>query len=290
MQISLLAAAIAATLLLSPAPQEPTPAPAPDPYPAVRNASVVRFFIMEGDLRSDGMHKVLTELSTKEAECRTVSGPTLSSVHSKQHFLALQVSEKLASKDVIKSLRKCAPSVEELQWAQFRGAKEGPGPIYGQSGQSLVIGMSQDMRWFEYDGGVSSFYFVSGKLDAKELRDRYRKLYQPLGGGELGELSRDEIAWTLTTPIDEAAAKRAEKAIAKLAGVREIKIEPANGAMRAVVELDKLSASAPPPATKGDETRAASIALRFNTNAILDELEKEKLTLAAAAKAGEEGH
>jgi hypothetical protein len=143
--------------------------------------------------------------------------------------------------------------------------------------------MSNDMRWFEYSQNTSAFFYMPGKLHAVKLEDLYRKLYQPLGGGELGQLARDTIQWSLKGSVDEAAARRAEKAIAKIDGVREAKIDAATGSLRVIVDFDGLRTSAPMLGA-GDAGRkadpATAVQPRFDTNPLLDVLAKEQLAIA----------
>jgi hypothetical protein len=272
-------AALLGTLALL---QDGAPPAPPDPYPPVRNASVVRFYVIEGELGGGAVQKVANELSTKEFECQIVAGPRASSTRPDKLFLAFEVPAQVAAKDVVKALKKANPRVTELEWTFFRGAPDEPGPILGYSARDCVIGMASEMRWFEFGAGTSAFFYLPGKLEAKSLRDRYHKLYQPLGGGELGELARDKFGWRLATPLDEGAARRAEKAIAKIPGVREAKIDAAGGNLGVTVELDQLTTSAPmsaaPSAKEGE--RAGPLRPKFDTNPVLDVLEKEHLALA----------
>lgn len=268
--------------------QEPGAARKHERYPPERHASVVRFFTLEGDVKPDVLRKAVSELSTKAVESRIVGDPSVSSTRPGKHFIALQTPASASLQDVEKALRKSNGRVQALEWSLFRGAKQGPAPILGYSGRDCVIGMSSDMRWFEFAGDVSSFFYVPGKLRAAKLADLYRKLYQPFGGGELGQVARETIQWSLKAPVDEAAARRAEKAMAKLEGVREAKIDAATGGLRLIVELDGLKHSAPllpdldasgaDGGVKADQ--GASDSPRYDTNPLLDVLAKEQLALA----------
>jgi hypothetical protein len=257
-----------------------------DPYPPVRHASVVRFFALDGDVKAESLRKAVAELSTKDVESRIVGDPAVSSTHPKLHFLALETPAAVTPQDAEKALRKSNARVQSLEWTTFLGAKEGPTPILGYSGRDCVIGMSNDMRWFDYAARQSAFYYVPGKLRAAKLEDLYRKLYQPLGGGDLGHVGRITIQWTLKLPVDDAAAKRAEKSIAKLDGVREVKLDATAGSLRASVELDGLKTSASMTTSQestrldGGKIETATIAgPRFDTNPLLDALAKESIAV-----------
>jgi hypothetical protein len=278
---TLLSTPLLLAALLAPARQEPpAPAPAPDPFPSAWHPVSMRFYIFDGDVRGDALKKAVEGLANPEEPCRIVIGPTASGTRPDKQFLALEVSSRAAPKDVIQALRKANSRVQELEWTAFRGATEEPKAILGYGARECVIGMASEMRWFEFGGGESAFFFTPGKLDAPQIKDRYKKLYQPLGGGDLGELARFEITWHLATPLDAAAAKRAEKAIAKLPGVRSAKLDLEQGTLQFTVELDRQStAAAAPPANEAEPPSARKLLPRFDTNPVFSALEKEHLAL-----------
>jgi hypothetical protein len=281
--------------------QDPAPKPAetaPDPYPPARHASVLRFFCLEGELKADPIRKALAELGTKDAECRIAYAPQTAPGRKAKSFFAIEAPSSVSGKDVEKALRRGADKVEDLACSCFDGpARElpnvptGPGDKSGWSARDFVIGMMSGLRWFDRLGGWTQFFYTPGKADAAEIADRYKKLVGPWGGGELGKIPRESFAWPLAAPVDEAAAKRAEKAIAKIDGVKEARIDVAGAVLRVTFELDGIKTSAveaaPAAATDkpkdkpeaADPASAAPAApkVRFDTNPVLDALEKEKL-------------
>lgn len=277
MKHSLLLVACALLPLLR---QDPaTPAETEDPYPPVRTATVLRYFCLEGDLKADATKKALAELSTKAAACRIAAGPSTCTTRPDKHFLALETPGATPLADVMKALKKGGAKVQELEWTLFRDADE-PTGILGFSARECVIGMASDLRWFESSEGTNTFHYVPGKLAGAKLADLYGKLYQPFDCGNPGTVVRETIEWKLAEPVDPAAAKKAEKAIAKLDGVRTAKIDAGASTLGVTIELDGLRTSGPPPAAKPNEEAALVVFPRFDTNPILDALEKEKLGVA----------
>jgi hypothetical protein len=252
---------------------------APDPYPAERHATIVRFFCLEGDVKADPLKKALADLSTKDAGCGFVGEPSTSSTRPDKHFFAIEAPASVPLADLIKALHKGSARVSELEWTLFRGLAAAPPSILGFSGRDCVIGMANDVRWFAFDPDGTAFYYLPGKLGAAKLADLYRKLFQPFEAGDVGKLARDTIDWPLEPPVDGAAAKRAEKAILKIDGVREAHVDAPAHALRVVVELDVQKASAPPG--RGARAHASGpFVPRFETNALLNALETEHVSIA----------
>ena len=181
----LLASAVAAAL----ARQEPgSGSAAGDSAAPGRTATVLRFFCLEGDLKAEPIRKALAELSTQAAECRIAWGPESSPTRKDKQVLALESPAEVSAKDALKALRKGCPKAEELEWSLFRGAPEEPQPILGYSARDCVIGMTSDMRWFEFADGASAFFYLPGKLSAAEVGSLFKKLYGPFGSGDLGKI------------------------------------------------------------------------------------------------------
>ena len=266
--------------------------PAAEVYPAERHATTVRFFCLEGEVKADPLKKALADLSTKEAGCGFVGEPMTSSTRPDKHVFAIEAPATVALADLNKALQKGSSRVTQLEWTLFRGLAAPPPSILGFSGRDCVIGMANDIRWFAFDPDGTTFYYLPGKLGAAKLADLYKKLFQPFEAGDVGKLARDTISWPLEPPVDEAAAKRAEKALLKLDGVREAHVDAAAHALRAVVELDGLKSSGPIAGGAGGAAGTAAgprgardkgsgaFVPRFDTNALLDALEKEKISLA----------
>jgi hypothetical protein len=248
-------------------------------YPAERHATTVRFFCLEGDVKADPLKKALADLSTKDAGCGFVGEPMTSSTRPDKHVFAIEAPSTVAPADLNKALQKGSTRVTQLEWTLFRGLAAPPPSILGFSGRDCVIGMANDIRWFAFDPDGTTFYYVPGKLGAVKLADLYKKLFQPFEAGDVGKLARDTIEWPLEPPVDEAAAKRAEKALLKIDGVREARVDAAAHALRVVVELDALKSSGSPDNRTHGKSSTAFVP-RFETNALFDALEKEKFSVA----------
>src|SRR5689334_10346507 len=225
--------------------------PAPDPYPPERPKAHVCFFVLEGELKAEPLRKALSELSTKEAECRLVYGPRKTPARPGAQFAAVEAPAALGAKELCAALRKGCASAEPVACTVFEGSAEGTGSnsegqgFLGMGARDFVLGMSGDIRWYDALGGWRQFYFGAGKIDAKEIADRYHKLFGPLGGGEAGEVVRESLRWPLAEPLDPKAAARAEKALAKLPGVAKAAIDPAQRVLALELRLENLRSSGP---------------------------------------------
>jgi hypothetical protein len=279
-----------------------------DLYPPQRSKTRLLFFSLDGDIRADPVRKALAELSSKDAECHVAYGPVSSAARPNKSFVAVEAPVEKSARDVQRALKHGVPAVEELAVTCFLGEpKKLGGGTSGYSPRDWVLGMTNDLRWVESFAGFSEFFFTPGKLTADVLTDRFRKLGDPFGQGDIGKLVKDEFTWTLAGPtdghaegpLDPAAAKRAEKAIAKLEGVRDAKIDVAAKTLRVAVELDGLKIGGPPlafappkppEAGHGDakssgEVSADAPRVRFDTTPVFDALDKEKIGVTVPAKA-----
>ncbi|MBI5362079.1 MAG: hypothetical protein HZA53_02800 [Planctomycetes bacterium] len=269
-------------------------------YPPKRNASLLTFFSIEGKLDPEPMRKALAELGTKDVDARIVYGPESTGARPGRFFLAVEAPASVKSKELVAALKKGASVVEQEATTCFKGPVRdlpdaGPGRMAGFSPRDWVLGVSNDLRWADTSAGWYEFFSTPGKLDAATIADRFAKLFGPFGLSSVGTLVREGFTWKLAPPCDVAAAKKAEKAIAKLAGVKLARLDAAAGTLTVQFELDGLVVSGPPvpdallalaagraAPEPGAEKKAATRTprVRFDVNPILDLLEKEKLALA----------
>jgi hypothetical protein len=257
----------------------------PDPYPAERPKAHVLFFMLEGELKAEPLRKALSDLSTKEAECKLVYGPRKTPARPGAQFVAVEAPAALGAKELGGALRKGCANADAVACTVFKGPAEGTGSnsegqgFLGMGARDFVLGMSGDIRWYDASGGWRQFYFGAGKIGAKEIADRYQKLFGPLGGGEAGEVVHESLRWTLAEPLDPKAAARAEKALSKLPGVTKATIDPAQRVLALELRLENLKSSGPVLAFPGAPD-AGPVRVRFDTQALFEVLDKEKLALA----------
>ncbi len=277
---------LAAALALLPQSKEP----APDPYPPERPKAHVLFFMLEGELKAEPMRKALSELGTKEAECKLVYGPRKTAARPGAQFVALEAPSALGAKELTAALRKGCSNAEPVACTVFKGEAGGMGAnsegqgFLGMGARDFVLGMSGDIRWYDALGGWRQFYFGAGRIDAKEIADRYQKLFGPLGGGTAGEVVRENLRWTLAEPLDPKAAARAEKALAKLPGVARATLDAGQRLLTLELRLENLKSSGPVLAFPGAPD-PSPVRVRFDTQALFEVLDKEKLALAPAPPA-----
>jgi hypothetical protein len=281
---------------------EPTDLDAAELYPPARNAALLTFFSIEGKLEPEPMRKALAELGTKDVDARIVYGPESTGSRPGRFFLAVEAPASVKPKELIAALKKGAAVVEQEAVTCFKGTVRelpdtGPGRMAGLSARDLVLGISNDLRWADTTAGWYEFFYTPGKMDAKTIADRFAKLFGPFGLSSVGTLVREGFTWKLATPCAPGAAKKAEKAIAKLDGVKLARIDAATGTVQVQFDLDGLVVCGPPvpdavlataagrPAPEPEAGRARAPRtprVRFDVNPILDVLEKEQLALAPA--------
>lgn len=271
-------------------------APEPEPYPPERPRTHVFFFMLEGELKAEPLRKALSDLSTREAECKLVYGPRKTPARPGAQFVAVEAPAALGPKELVPALRKGCSAADPVACTVFKGSGEGTGSnsegqgFLGMGARDFVLGMSGDIRWYDALGGWRQFYFGAGKIDAKEIADRYQKLFGPLGGGTAGEVVRESLRWTLAEPLDPKAAARAQKALAKLPGVQHASIDPAQRLLTLTLRLENLQSSGPALSFPGAPD-AGPVRARFDTVPLFEILDKEKLLLVPPAPPeGEKKH
>lgn len=287
---------LACLLALPVASQEAPHAPAPPAYPPERPRAHVFFFVLEGKLEAEPMRKALSELSTRDTPCRLVYGPRKTGARPSAQFAAVEAPAALGAKELATALRKGCGGAETLACTLFKGDGSGTGSDAEGRGffdlpmRDFVLGMSGDIRWYDAREGWRQFYFPAGKVAAKEIEDRYAKLFGPVGGGAVGRVVEEAIDWTLAAPLDPKAAARAEKAIAKLPGVARCTIDPATRALSIAVRLENLRSCGPAQPFPSELPRAeragdegGPLRASFDTLALFEVLDKEKLALEPAA-------
>jgi hypothetical protein len=109
------------------------------------------------------------------------------------------------------------------------------------------------------------------------------------------EAAKDSGEATGVVPLDDAAVKKVEKALAHVGGVKSARVDAAAHTLVVSVALEDLVRSGPTLAMPGGADKQADPGagppprMRFDTNSVLDALEKEHFTVTAAKKEGEDG-
>jgi len=261
-------------------------------YPPVRHTTVVFAYSLPDDVKADVLRKSLAELSTKEADCKLRYGPMKATARPSKVFVLVEAPVSVEAKDVLKAVKKGSAGAEALSFTCFQSSDRTLGRglgagMPGMTPRDWVLGMSNDLRWCEARAGFLEFFFAPGKLTSDVIQDRLTKLTQPFGIKDVGKVVEETVTWPLAGTIDAAAAKRAEKAIAKLHGVRNVTIDTTAKTMTAHVALEDLTRGAPPTAMPGAELEALAGGatdeaprMRFDTNPIWDALAKEQIGVA----------
>lgn len=239
-------------------------------YPAERHATTLHYFALGGEVDGQALERAVAALDA-EGRARIVAGPASCSTRPKRRFLALEAPAELQPKALIGALRRASGEIEALAATSFETSEGALPGILAYSARECVVGMADEMRWFEERDGRRTFWFVSGKLAADDLAKRFRRLYEPFGHPDVGRLVEHPLEWTLAAPVDAAAAKKAERAIAKLPGVLSARIDAAAGTLEARLAIDGVRQSL----AGGGEGLPSR--LRWPTNALLDVLAEHGL-------------
>lgn len=278
-----------------------------DLYPAERPLSVLHFYSVEGEMKAEPLAKAFGELKTDKAQCRIAYGPVSASSRPKNQFVAVEAPATAKAKDVERALERGGFKAEPVAATCFQGPQRrmggGGGPL-GLSTRDWLLGTSGDLRWAESLLGFSEFFHVPGKLDAKQIADRVKKLGEPFGQGDIGKLVVDTFTWRLEGTLDEAVAKRLEKAVLKLPQVKRAAVDAATRTIALEVALEGVRVSGLPiplPIPEefkafGEQAAAAAGTpldvprVRWDTLPLWELLDKEALvprTIEKAAPAGE---
>jgi hypothetical protein len=209
-----------------------------DLYPCAPAAKVIRFFHLESD--EPELAKVTPALTELGAEI--AYGPRTASGRPGHAFVALRAPRAAEAKKLAAALRKGGGAVQELACVAFDGrtGKDHDFGLggYGVSKRDFVMGMSGDVVWYDATGPWSQIFGAPGRLKARDLCDRYDKLYAPYGGAKLGEVVLERFVWTLAATPDDKVRQKVLKAFEKLPGVRGAVIDGAELTM--TVALDGL--------------------------------------------------
>ena len=240
----------------------------------MRHASCFRFYSLEGDVKREALDKVVASLGTAERPARIALGPSQVEARPKPRFLVLELPAQAEAADVRGALKKICPKVDELAWTAFESPHASLPTILGKTPLECVVGMDNDLRWFDLSGGRARFFYRPGQLDAQDIQKRYSRLYTPFEKGELGEIPAAALQWKLAEPVDAAAAKAAEKALAKLPGVRKARIDVAARTLTAEIVEDGLL-----DACAGSAPSSGLPATSFLVDDVLDVLDAGKIAL-----------
>jgi len=252
-----------------------------DLYPCRPCATVVRFFHLETD--SPDLTKISPALA--ELEAVLVHGPRSSGGRPGHSFVAVRVPRAVSAKKVAAALKKGGGGVEALEATAFDGRTGSDSDLglggVGVTKRDLIIGISNDVVWYDASGTWSQFYGAPRKLEADELAARYAKLYAPYGGAKLGAVVHESLQWTLTAAPTDKQAPKLEKSLEKLPGVTEANFS--GNVLALTFVLDGLEAggdAGPMPESHGEVLEPADAGfprLAFDTGAVYEILLAEKL-------------
>jgi len=194
-------------------------------YPCKPSEKVIRFFHLETD--TPALAKLNSALAELGAEL--AYGPRTTQGRPGHAFVALRAPRAAEAKKLCAALRKGGGAATELACLAFDGRTGKDSDLglggYGVTKRDLVMGMSGDVVWYEASGPWSQFFGANGKLKARELFERYEKLYAPYGGAKLGEVVLERFTWTLAAAPEDKVRHKVLKALEKMPGVRHAVID-----------------------------------------------------------------
>jgi hypothetical protein len=250
-------------------------------YPCKPSEKVIRFFHLETDKPElDKIGPALSELGAELAY-----GPRTTQGRPGHAFVAVRTPRTAEVKKLAQALKKGGGAVQELTTLAFDGriGKDHDFGLggYGVTKRDFVMGMSGDVVWYDAFGPWSQLFGPSGKLKARELYDRYEKLYAPYGGSKLGEVVLERFTWKLVAAPEEKVRAKVLKSLEKMRGVRGAVIEGTELTM--TVALDGLEACGDIgkiPSAHGeplDEDTKAAPRVAFDAGAVYEILKPDGL-------------
>jgi len=249
-------------------------------YPCKPSEKLIRFFHLETDKPELAkMNPALAELGAELAY-----GPRTTQGRPGHAFVALRAPRAADVKKLTQALKKGGGAVEELSTLAFDGriGKDHDFGLggYGVTKRDFVMGMSGDVVWYDAVGPWSQLYGASGKMKARELYDRYEKLYAPYGGAKLGEVVLERFTWTLASAPEDKVRQKVLKALEKMRGVRgavivgtELTMTVALDGLEACGDVGKIPAEGEPL----DEDTKAAPRVAFDAGAIYALLQADQL-------------
>lgn len=249
-------------------------------YPCKPSEKVIRFFHLETDAPELAkLNPALAELGAELAY-----GPRATQGRPGHAFVAVRAPRAAEVKKLALALKKGGGAVQELGTIAFdgRAGKDHDFGLggYGVTKRDFVMGMSGDVVWYDAVGPWSQLYGPSGKMKARELYDRYEKLYAPYGGAKLGEVVLERFTWKLASAPEDKVRHKALKALEKMRGVRGAVID--GTALTMTVALDGLEACADVGKIPGtgeplDEDTKAAPRIAFDAGAVYALLQADGL-------------
>lgn len=249
-------------------------------YPCQPAEKVLRFFHVAND--KPELAKVTPALAELGAEL--AYGPRTTTGRPGHSFVVLRAPRAADPKKLAAALKKGGGAVDALACVAFDG-RTGKDHDFGLGGygvtkRDFVLGMSGDVVWYDATGPWSQIYGPPGKLSARELFDRYEKLYAPYGGAKLGEVVLERFTWTLASAPEDKVRAKVLKALEKLRGVRGAVIE--GGKLTMTVALDGLEVCADAGKIPGqgeplDEAGKEAPRVAFDAGSVYELLKAEGL-------------
>jgi len=225
------------------------------------------FFALKGDIDRERVDEALSDEGA-----RLERPPAKSSGRPQDHFVVVRAPLDVDARRLERALKKSRCKVEPLEWIRFTGrtGDEHELPtVAGLEPRDHLIGSHGDVRWYESGPDWAQFYVVKGRLEADDLRKRYETLFQPFGGAQLGVVDEQTFEWDLVTALEKRAAKKLDKELSKLAGVRDVRLDPDGKRLTVLVECYRLRRSAAPSKANSGDVRLALPVERLI--AVLDE-------------------
>ncbi len=213
-------------------------------YQPVEPQYLVHYFQVDTD--EPDMGKLKAGLG--EVGAAILYGPRVTQARPGHAFLAVQAPPSLEPKKLAAQVKRAGGQVHALACTAFVGRKDEPTSTniagFNLTTRDLVMGISGKIAWFETVGSWSQFYVEPGAIKAQEIAHRYAKLYEPYGGGTLGQLVREKFTWKLAPPPPAKQADKLLKAVRKLPGVVEAELS-GDGQLTLTLELSGIEQGIP---------------------------------------------
>jgi hypothetical protein len=269
-------------------------APTIPTYPAEASSTLVRAWLVEGEIQAEPLRRALAELGTSELPCAVVLGPLTCGAKPKQRVLAIEAPRAVEERALVRALRAGTSAAKPLAWTTFEAVDPPREGMLGMPMVDFVVGMSGDIGWYEPAADSATFLTRPGKPGSQELAKRFGKLVEPFNVRPLGPVQVDHVAWDLDVPSAKAL-RTAATALRKLAGLATLEVFPpetqglepwvARRTLRFALRIEDLTAVPPLEALADSADRA--LRPRFDVAPILSELARSGIAPAPPAPPAE---
>lgn len=291
--------------------EEPPEAAPEELYPPAERETVLRYYILDGEVDEERLDAALLELD--DVDTALLYGPEAHRSKPDKNFIAIETGAEVELRDLERALKRSRCKLERLAYVLIdwtpqglpRGRRNNPsGGPNGSYVQTRVIEMHSAMRWCEGKGEQLALYYVEGKMRPEEVVEQFTDMFRSAAIDESLvniRVAQDSFAWELTTEeeLRDSDYRRIEREIGRMNGVSFVSLDPHTHVLNMTITLAGLDMSGQPGelggagAAGGGGGSGSELRPCWYTNPLLELLREHDFALAAPVEeveaAGDEG-